>query len=100
MPVAILEASCCIFSSSSFSNLAQLSQTTFPYSRIGLSNAVYIISSDLRSSLLIYRFSHCVDLCPCFVFDVLDLVMPEPVVGKVLAKVFVGVNFFDLLVLY
>ena len=26
--------------------------------------------------------------------------MPGPVVGKVLAKVFVGVNFFDLLVLH
>ena len=51
MPVAIRAASFWIFSNSSFSYWTQLSQTTSPYSRIGLMNEVYIVSRDLRSSL-------------------------------------------------
>ena len=51
VPVAIRAASCWIFSNSSFSYWAQLSQTTSPYSIIGRIKAVYIISSDLRSNL-------------------------------------------------
>ena len=94
--VAILAASCCIFSNSSFSYWAQLSQTTFPYSRIGLTNAVYIISSDLRSSL-----SFLIVLIRVQALSLMYWIWwcQNPSLEKY-KPTYVGVNFFDLLVLH
>ena len=47
-PVAILAAYVWIFSRSSFSYCVQLSQISFPYSKIDLIKEVYIISNDFR----------------------------------------------------
>ena len=96
VPGAILAASCCIFSNSSFSYWAQLSQTTFPYSRISLTNVVYTISSYLRSS------SYLSFLIVLILVQTLSLMFwiwwcQDPSLDKY-KPAYVGVNFFDLLV--